>query len=63
MFSMRYMQISVRVELLIQVVRIREITVIQKTASPCPVNMLRGDNFDNIEQVTRFILFELVGFV
>ena len=42
MFSMRYMQISVRLELLIQVVRIREITVIQKTASPCPVNMLRG---------------------
>ena len=56
------MQISVRLELLIQVVRIREITVIQKTASPCPVNML-GDKFDNIEQVTRFILFELVGFV
>ena len=42
MFSMRYMQISVRVELLIQVVRIREITMIQKTVSPCPVNMLRG---------------------
>ena len=62
MFTMRYMQISVRLELLIQVVRIREITVIQKTASPCPVNML-GDKFDNIEQVTRFILFELVGFV
>ena len=42
MFSMRYMQISVRVELLIQVVRIREITMIQKTVSPRPVNMLRG---------------------
>ena len=33
-----------------------------KGLHPCPVNMW-GDKFDNIEEViTRFILFELVGF-